>query len=46
MSRGYDGLVRRSLVIGDTLWTISHAAAVASTLDGSRELAAVELQDL
>ena len=46
VSRGYDGVVRRSLVIGDTLWTISHAAAMASTLDGSRELATVELQDL
>jgi uncharacterized secreted protein with C-terminal beta-propeller domain len=45
-SRGYDGMVRRSLVIGDTLWTISHASAKASTLDGSRDLATLELQDL
>jgi len=44
--RSYESLVRRSLVIGDVLWTISHAAAVASTLDGSRDLATVELQDL
>jgi len=45
-SRGYDGMIRRSLVIGDTLWTISHSSAVASTLDGGRELATVELQDV
>lgn len=45
-SRGYDGLVRRSLVIGGTLWTISHSTAVASTLDGGRQLATIELQDL
>jgi uncharacterized secreted protein with C-terminal beta-propeller domain len=43
--QGYDGMVRRSLVIGDTLWTISHAAALASTLDGGRELATVQLQN-
>ncbi|HCT75644.1 MAG TPA: hypothetical protein DGT23_03415 [Micromonosporaceae bacterium] len=33
----HDGApIRRSLVIGDTLWTISHEAAMASTLDGTQ----------
>jgi uncharacterized secreted protein with C-terminal beta-propeller domain len=45
-SRGHQAMIRRSLVIGDTLWTISHASAVASTLDGGRELATVDLQDM
>ncbi|HEX6683965.1 MAG TPA: beta-propeller domain-containing protein [Candidatus Limnocylindrales bacterium] len=44
--RSYLGQIRRSLIIGDVLWTISHGAAKASTLDGSRDLATLELQDL
>lgn len=43
ISHGRGDQIRRSLVIGDTLWTISHNAAMASTLDGGRELAFVNL---
>ena len=38
-----DGQIRRSLVIGETLWTIAHGSAMASTLDGSQRLATISL---
>lgn len=36
---GHEGQIRRSLVIGETLWTISDRGAMASTLDGAQRLA-------
>ncbi|GIH11168.1 hypothetical protein Rhe02_92350 [Rhizocola hellebori] len=38
-----DGQIRRSLVIGDTLWTIGHNSVMASTLDGGQRLATITL---
>jgi uncharacterized secreted protein with C-terminal beta-propeller domain len=38
-----DGQIRRSLVIGETLWTIAHNSVMASTLDGGQKLATISL---
>ncbi len=35
--------IRRSLVIGETLWTIAQDSAMASSLDGSQRLASIQL---
>ncbi len=35
--------VRRSLVIGDTLWTVADTSLMASTLDGGQQLATIAL---
>jgi hypothetical protein len=35
--------IRRSLVIGETLWTIAHGSVMASTLDGNQRLATIPL---
>ena len=36
--RGYEGQIRRSLVIGQTLWTVSQQGLMASTLDATQRL--------
>jgi hypothetical protein len=38
-----DGQIRRSLVFGETLWTIAHNSVMASTLDGGQRLATISL---
>lgn len=35
---GFKSRIRRSLVIGESLWTISESGAMASTLDGDKQL--------